>query len=126
MAQLAEQPTHPLLAEEALKQLPEVVPDAARRQPAEKALKEPRRAPRRTTRTTGRTGGRSSSRSSTTRTSNLEDFVSVLAKWDDKQAKLDDKLVESSGALQQALSEAEWQELVRRISKPVAGGAGPG
>ena len=125
VAQLAVQPPHALLAEQALKELPAVVPDETRRKPAEKALKELVSAAK--DNDDDREAGRKKIFALLEKpTSTLEDFVTVLAKYSDKQAKLDDKLVAASDVLQRALNEAEWQELVRRISKPVAGGSGPG
>ena len=125
LAQLATQPTHPIIAEEALKELPAVVPDAARRQPAEKALKDLVSAAK--DNEDYRQDGRKKFFALLDKpTSTLEDFVTVLAKWNDKQAKLDDKFVSATDALQKALTEAEWQELVRRLSKPAGGGASPG
>jgi len=125
VAQLAAQPPHALLAEQALKELPAVVPDETRRKPAEKALKELVSAAKDSD--DDRQAGRKKVFELLEKpTSTLEDFVTVLAKYSDKQAKLDDKLVAASDALQRALNEAEWQELVRRLSKPAAGGSGPG
>ncbi len=119
VSQLAAQPPHTLLAEQALKELPAVVPDEARRKPAEKALKDLLSAAKDSD--DDRVAGRKNVFALLEKpTSTLEDFVTVLAKYSDKQAKLDDKLVAASDALQQALTEAEWQELVRRLSKPAA------
>jgi hypothetical protein len=119
---LAERPAQPLLAEEALKALPSVVPDEARRKPAEKALEQLADAAK-DVEDYRRDARKRVFDLLEKETSTLENFVSVLAKYDDKQAKLDDRLAADTLALHQALTAAEWQELVRRISKPAGGGA---
>jgi len=123
VSQVAAQTPEPLLAEKALKELPSVVPDETRRKPAEKALKELLSAVEKNEKE--REKGRNKifallEKPASTR----EDFVSVLAKFGDAQAELDDKLVAASDALQKSMTEAEWQELVRRVSPPPPGGAG--
>ncbi len=112
-----------LLVEQARKELPAVVPDEARRKTAAKALKELADAVEKSAR--DRASGRKKflsilKKESTTR----DDVVSKLASFDEAQSELDDKLATSSGALQQALTEAEWAELVRRVSGPPGEGAG--
>ena len=120
VAPFAERPPQPLLAEEALKALPAVVPDEARRKPAEKALKELADTAKDVE--DYRRGARKRVFDLLEKeTSTLEDFVSVLAKYDDKQEKLDDRLAADTLALQRSLTAAEWQELVRRISRPPSG-----
>jgi hypothetical protein len=121
VSHVAAQTPEPLLAEKALKELPAVVPDGTRRKPAEKALKDLVSAVEKNEKE--REKGRQKFFSLLEKpTSNREEFVSVLAKFGDAQADLDDKLVEASDALQQALTQTEWQELVRRVSPPQPGG----
>ena len=123
VSQVAAQTPEPLLAEKALKELPSVVPDETRRKPAEKALKELLSAVEKNEKE--REKGRNKIFALLEKpTSNREEFISVLAKFGDAQAELDDKLVAASDALQKSMTEAEWQELVRRVSPPPPGGAG--
>ncbi len=112
-----------LLVKQALKELPAVVADETRRKTAGKALEELADAVEKSAR--DRASGRRKflsilEKDSTTR----DDVVSKLASFDEAQAKLDDRLAESADALQRALTEAEWSELVRRISGPPAEGGG--
>ena len=121
--QVAAQGAEPLLVERARTELPAVVTDEARRQTAGKALKELADAVEKNAR--DRASGRKKflsilGKQGTTR----DDVVSKLVSFDEGQSKLDDKLAESAGALQQALTEAEWAELVRRISGPPGDDAG--
>jgi len=121
VSHVAAQTPEPLLAEKALKELPAVVPDETRRKPAEKALKDLMSAVEKNEKE--REKGRQKFFALLEKpTSTREEFVSVLAKFGDHQAELDDKLVAASDALQQALTEAEWRELVRRVSPPPTGG----
>jgi hypothetical protein len=121
VSHVAAQTPEPLLAEKARKELPAVVPDETRRKPAEKALKDLMSAVEKTE--SEREKGRQKFFALLEKpTSTREEFVSVLAKFGDQQAELDDKLVAASDALQQALTEAEWRELVRRVSPPPPGG----
>jgi hypothetical protein len=116
----AAQTPEPLLAEKALKELPAVVPDETRRKPAEKALKDLVSAAEKNEKER-ETGRKKFFALLEKPTSTREDFVSVLAKFGDAQADLVDQLVAASDALQQALTQTEWQELVRRISPPPGG-----
>ncbi|MGE5347223.1 MAG: hypothetical protein ACM3JH_14820 [Acidithiobacillales bacterium] len=112
-----------LLVEQALKELPAVVADEARLKTAGKALKELADAVQKSAR--DRASGRKKLLSILAKESSTrDDVVSKLASFDEAQSKLDEKLAGSTGALQQALTETEWAELVRRISGPPGGGSG--
>jgi hypothetical protein len=112
-----------LLVEQALTELPAVVTDEARRKTAGKALEELADAVEKSAR--DRASGRKKLLSILAKESSTrDDVVSKLASIDEAQSKLDEKLAESTGALQRALTETEWAELVRRISGPPGGGPG--
>ena len=87
----------PLLAEQALKELPAVVPDAARRTAGREGAQEP---PERREGQRRRPGGREGRRSSRSSRPDVERWRTSSASsrsGDDKQAKLDDKLVGGPG-----------------------------
>ncbi len=107
----------PRLVDQAKKELPAVVADETRRTAAVKALEELASAIRKDE--SERESGRKKFFSLLEKQSSTsDDFISSLEKFNDSQAKLDDKIVQNVGALEQALTPAEWDELVRRISAP--------
>ncbi|MFI5182348.1 MAG: hypothetical protein ACHQPI_13255 [Thermoanaerobaculia bacterium] len=113
----------PVIVEQAQKELAVVVKDEAHRKPAELALAELVTAVKKDQ------ADRESARKKffsllEKQSSSRDDFVSGLEKFNDAQAKLDDKIVKSTGDLQSALTSEEWAELVRRISRPRGEGAG--
>jgi hypothetical protein len=117
--QLAAGGSMPLLVERARKELPAVIPDAARRAPAEKALSDLAGAIRKGEKE------RESARKKffsllEKEKSTRDDFISRLESFNNAEEKLDDRIAEGAGAVQAALTPAEWAELVRRISSPPA------
>ena len=52
------------------------------------------------------------------KSSTRDDFVSGLEKLAEAQEKLDDKVVDATGALQRTLTTEEWDDLVKRVSPP--------
>lgn len=115
--QLAAGGPMPLLVERAQKELPTVVPDAARRAPAEKALSDLAGAIKKDEKE------RESARKKffsllEKEKSSGDDFISRLESFGNAEEKLDTAIAEGTGAVQAALTQAEWAELVRRISDP--------
>ena len=114
----------PLLVERAQKELPAVVPDAARRAPAEKALLDLATVIKKDEKE------RESARKKffsllEKEKSTSDDFISRLESFGNAEEKLDKGIAEGAGAVQAALTQAEWDELVRRISRPPGeGGSG--
>jgi hypothetical protein len=125
VVQVASGGSEPLLVERARKELSSVVTDEARFKDAEKALDELSDAVEKNAR--DRESGRKKFLSLLEKESSTrDDFVTALQHFDAAQAKLDDKIAQSTGALQQALTEAEWAELLRKISSPAGAGGGQG
>jgi len=122
--QLAAGGPMPLLVERAQKELPAVVPDAARRAPAEKALLDLATVIKKDEKE------RESARKKffsllEKEKSTSDDFISRLESFGNAEEKLDKGIAEGAGAVQAALTQAEWDELVRRISRPPGeGGSG--
>ena len=122
--QLAAGGPMPLLVERAQKELPAVVPDGARRAPAEKALLDLATAIKKDEKE------RESARKKffsllEKEKSTSDDFISRLESFGNAEEKLDKGIAEGAGAVQAALTQAEWEELVRRISRPPGeGGSG--
>jgi hypothetical protein len=105
----------PLLVDQALKELPSVIPDAARRAPAEKAFTDLANAIRKDEKE--RESARKKFFSLLEKaTSTRDDFISRLESFNDTEEKLDQKIAEGAGAAQAAMSRTDWDELVRRIS----------
>lgn len=120
--QLAAGGPMPLLVERAQKELPAVVPDATRRAPAEKALQDLATAIRKDEKE------RDSARKKffsllEKEKSTRDDFISRLESFGNAEEKLDKGIAEGAGAVQAALTRAEWDELVRRISSSPGEGA---
>ena len=120
--QLAAGGPMPLLVEQAQKELPAVVPDAARRAPAEKALTDLATAIKKDAKE------RESARKKffsllEKEKSTSDDFISSLESFGNAEEKLDKAIAEGMGAVQAALTRAEWDDLVRRISRPPGEGA---
>ena len=112
----------PLLVERAQKELPAVVPDAARRAPAEKALLDLVTAIRKDEKE------RESARKKffsllEKEKSSSDDFISRLESFGNAEEKLDKGIAEGAGAVQAAMTREEWDELVRRISRAPGEGA---
>ncbi len=110
----------PFVAEQARRELPAVVPDAARRAAADKRLAEPEAAIRK------HDADPASARAKflsllEKKSSTKDDFITGLEKLTEAQEKLDDKVVDGVGALQRTLTPEEWDDLVRRLAP--AGGA---
>ena len=117
VSHLAEGGSMPLLVDRAQKELPTVVADETRRATAGKALEDLAGAIKKDE--SERESGRKKFFSLLEKQSSTsDDFISSLEKFNDAQAKLDDRIVQGMGALEQALTPAEWDELVRRISRP--------
>ncbi len=120
VAQLSGGGSMPLLVERARGELLAVVPDESRRPAVQKILDGLRDALKENE------SDRESARKKVLallekQSSSWDDFVSALEKFHNAQAKLDDKIVKGTGALEEALTPAEWEELVRRISLPPPG-----
>jgi hypothetical protein len=112
----------PMIFEGVKTEIPSIMTDPARREKADKALKEMASVVERNS------ADRESARKELFRllekqSSKRDDFVSEFERFDKVQAKLDDRFSASVAALQQALTQAEWDELVQRISRLVPGNA---
>lgn len=113
----------PMIFEGVKKEIPSIVTEPARREAADKALKEMGSVVERNS------SDRESARKDLFRllekqSSTRDDFVSGIEKFDKAQAKLDDRFAASIAALQRALTLAEWDSLVQRISPVPAGNSG--
>jgi hypothetical protein len=111
-----------LLVERAQQELPAAVPDAARRAPAEKALAELVKAIKKDE------GERESARKKffsllEKEKSTSDDFISALEKFGNAEEKLDKAVAEGTGAVQAALTRAEWDDLTQRMRRPPSGSA---
>ena len=120
--QLAAGGAVPLLVERAQKELPAVIPDTARRAPAEKALLDLVTAIKKDEKE------RESARKKffsllEKEKSTSDDFISRLESFGNAEEKLDKGIAEGAGAVQAAMTRAEWDELVRRISQAPGEGA---
>ena len=112
----------PLLVERAQKELPAVVPDAARRAPAEKALQDLAKAVQKDE--SERESARKKFFSLFEKEKSSSDyFISRLESFGNSEEKLDKAIAEGTGAVQAAMSRTEWDDLVRRISGPPSGNA---
>ena len=110
----------PRLVDQAKTELPGVVADETRRTTAGKALEDLAGAIKKDE--SERESGRKKFFSLLEKQSSTsDDFISSLEKFNDAQAKLDDRIVQGMGALEQALTPAEWDDLIRRISRPPVG-----
>lgn len=119
--QLAAGSPVPLLVERAQQELPAAVPDAARRAPAEKALAELAKAIKKDE------SERESARKKffsllEKEKSTSDDFISALEKFGNSEEKLDKAVAEGTGAVQAAMTRAEWDDLVQRMLRPAGGG----
>ena len=109
----------PMIFEGVKNEIPSLVTDPARRETTDKALKEMGSVVHRNSE------DREAARKDLFRllekqSSKRDDFVSEFERFDKAQAKLDDRFAASVGALQQALTPAEWDTLVRRLAIPPA------
>lgn len=112
---LSEGGSMPRLVDQAKAELPAIMADEMRRAAAGKALEDLSGAIKKDE--SERESGRKKFFSLLEKqSSSSDDFISSLEKFNDSQAKLDDRIVRSMGALEQALTPVEWDDLVRRIS----------
>jgi hypothetical protein len=120
VSHLSEGGSMPRLVDQAKTVLPGVVADETRRATAVKALEDLAGAIKKDE--SERESGRKKFFSLLEKQSSTsDDFISSLEKFNDAQAKLDDRIVQGMGALEQALTPAEWDDLIRRISRPPVG-----
>lgn len=117
VAQVAGTGGVPTLVDQISKELPTAVADPARRDAATKTLEDLSAAFR-------KHGADPESAQKKflalleKKSSTRDDFVSGLEKLAEAQEKLDDKVIDATGALQRTLTPEEWDGLLRRVSPP--------
>ncbi len=107
----------PSLVESARKELPNAVPDPARRAAAGKVLDDLSAAIRKSG-TDPASARQKFFALLEKKGSTKQDFISAYEKVNDAQEKLDDRVLDGVSNLQRTLRPEEWDDLVRRISPP--------